>query len=729
MIFILFILLILLIVIIFIIIGKPREIDYKIDKYLDSFEKTDYDNGGRVKHDYLAWNFQEYTINIRYWVLYKWYKNPFNWKNTVSVKLDSIELPEGFDITLIDKNDNYRECPWDYEMPLINSNDFLVKIKQIDNHIDLTKPQLVKFDIKIIGVNFNARKTIYYNFLVGRDIGKGWVAFDPGTTATTIAFGNPINEMVLAKNKQGFTLTPSVLVFEKNDTNISFYGNEASERIRETSRYFGFRSIKKLLGYKDINKETGKTGKELAEKLVSDIYSDTKQSNFEIKNYKRAIVAIPNNYTAAKTKDMLSCVESLEQFDEIRTIYEPEAILFYYRSNKSALEREFECRNSNENEVVLVFDMGGATINATVAQISKQDGETYEVNILSKIGYGIGGDSIDYCILKSIFEFEKELNIQHLNIFDNEIRSGLSQENLNSVKEKLIFLSFRIKQEITKNLKKAELISANDLHIFLTEAADKQIYIDADSDFFRIFKRSSRFCLLRNKLFVNLIYNNICDAVNEVIKIAGNPKVDKIILAGRSTSFPNIEENIIGTFSYSPDLINLNKTGMAKTAVVEGAYWYGMNNNCIKLNNLKTSSNFGFVYTKSPDKQNIQFVNLISAGQNFKENEVVGIKSTHNTILYHKEFSFDGGRVNFYQVMGNDCETIIAQELKHKFSKIASIKLNQESKEIEMKVSENDDVLCSVRQVNEETDKLKHIVADQEIAEANEEHYTWILNM
>jgi hypothetical protein len=734
-------LLLIITVIVLIAARRPVAIGYDINKFLDSYEKIDYDKDGKVKQDYLVWNISEYTIKVNYYVYYKWEKNPFNWKNEVSIKLDNIQLPDGFVISLKKDNNDFHEYHSDYEMLLTDSNDFFVKVNQIDNYIDLTQPQFVKFNVNVIVQGTNIRKTIPYEFLVGEDLGDSWVAFDPGTTATTIAFGNDNTNIIIAKNREGSTLTPSVLVFDKKDTSKSFFGDKAESRIKSTAQYIGFRSIKKLLGFKDTNKETGKNGKDLAAQLVSDIYNDIKEANSGIEKAKRAVVAIPNNYTAAKIKDMLFCIENLKQFKEIRPIYEAEAVVFYYLSNKSYLEDKFDCKNRQSNETILVFDMGGATINVTVAQISKQDNDTYEVNILSKIGYGIGGDSIDYCILRSIFDYTSEIpELQKINIFDKKIRENLSIEDYNRIKENLIGLSLRIKLQIAKNEHEVELISANDLQIYFDEEAGiKNIHIDVEKDFYRIFKPKSRFFILRNNYFWDLIYRNVNDATWETLKIAGNPKIDKVILSGRSTLFPFIESNISGSFpnikvnisdefSYFPDIINLNKAGVAKTAVAEGACWYGVNNNCIKLNNLKISANFGFVKTKSPDKRDISFVSLIGAGQNFIENGQGKIKSTQKTIDFKDRFIFDGSKVNFYQVMSNDCETVIAENQKHKYGKIETVKLNQESEKIGMRVNENDDVNCSVRLINGNTEKTKGVVADQEIADANEEHYTWIVN-
>jgi hypothetical protein len=726
------ILFVLTIMILLIVIGKPVGIEYKTNGFLDSFEKTDYDRDGRIKQDYLAWNGTEHSIKINYRVFYKWEKNPLNRKNKISVKLENIKLPEDFQILLKRDNNDYYEYSYDRVLELVNETSFLIKISQIDNYIDLTQPQTIKFTINLIVLDTKVRERIKYEFLIGEDLGENRVAFDPGTTATTIAFGNDNHNISILKNKKGNRITPSVLVFDKANIENSFYGEDAESRIKTTGKYTGFRSIKKLLGYKDKNADVNKNGKELAAKLVQDIYKDIVQveanRDLGIERAKRAVVAIPNNYTATKIKDMLFCIESLKQFKEIRCVYEAEAVLFYYLSNKSDLNEKFDCNNTKENETILVVDMGGATINATVAQINKRNKDIYEVTVLSKTGYGIGGDSIDYCILKSIFDFSADITeLQKINIFDEPVRTKLSEQDYNRIKEDLIELSLKMKKKIIENQKKTELISANDLQIYLTEAVHENISIDIESDFYRIFKTNSKYCILRNNHFNSLIYNSVSDATKEVIKIAGNRKIDKIILSGRSSSFPKIETSIMNAFSYSADIIDLNKIGTAKTAVAEGACWYGVNNNCIKLNNLKTAANFGFVKTLSPDKTNIRFVDLINAGQDFTSREH-GNKSVEKTTDCRDRFSFDGNRVNFYQVMGSDAKNIIAGNEKHKFSKIATVRLQQESEKIGMKVNENDDVTCSVKLVSGSVIKERGVVADQEITDANEEHYTWMIN-
>ena len=71
---------------------------------------------------------------------------------------------------------------------------------------------------------------------------------------------------------------------------------------------------------------------------------------------------------------------------------------------------------------------------------------------------------------------------------------------------------------------------------------------------------------------------------------------------------------------------------------------------------------------------------------------------------------------------------ILSNNQKHKFSKIASIRIPNSTEAIQMVVKEDDDIECKVKLVTDRVLEEKGIVYDQEIADANEEHYTWIIN-
>jgi hypothetical protein len=163
-----------------------------------------------------------------------------------------------------------------------------------------------------------------------------------------------------------------------------------------------------------------------------------------------------------------------------------------------------------------------------------------------------------------------------------------------------------------------------------------------------------------------------------------------------------------------------------KTAVAKGACWYGTHINAVQLHNLKTTASFGFRRTLTANGTNIKFHSLIAMGQDFDAAND-GISYFQNVETITDTFNFDSNKVNFYQIMGKDADGILSQDQKHKYSKIATIRIDQPTAEIAMQVSENDEIDCHVRLQNNRILTEKGAVADQEIDEANVEHYTWIV--
>lgn len=416
---------------------------------------------------------------------------------------------------------------------------------------------------------------------------------------------------------------------------------------------------------------------------------------------------------------MVDCIANLNQFKEIRYVYEAEAVLFYYLSNYSLFS---EGEASSDSETILVFDMGGATINATIVTASKTlvNGRLkYEIDFLGKIGYGIGGDTIDYCITKFLLSCSNEISqLAGIDIFERKVE--------------LAELAYQIKKEIIANYYSGNnyLITYANLENFINKALDTNITIDPEtSEMYKYFvKESGKFKLFKYPLFINTIYNNIKDAVNEVVELSDNLHIDKVIFSGRSTSFPMVKETVEEQLNARENdtksiALSLEES---KIAVAKGACWYGINKNSVRLNNLKTNAAFGFKKTQSADKTDVKFYELVSMGCNFDTSND-GIDSFQGIEEHVDDFAFDGAKVNFYQIMGKNADKILSQEQKHKFSKIATIQIDLPTSKVAMRVNENDEVDCAVVLNTNRKLESKGVVADQEIDDANEEHYTWIV--
>lgn len=739
--------------------GKPKHLVFEINGYLDSYQVIDYKKVGKLLTPYKYWDNAFDNLPINGEVLYKGRNYPFNWNSVVKLRLSNAELPAGFDIFLKDSIASIREFSPGHDMPLkrpkTNKLDFFVCIRQNDINANLTEPKLAKFTIEatikdsVLFFKTDVFETLEYKFHLGPDLGDVWVGLDPGTSGSCAAVGSHGDNILLGKSKSSNrTIISSKVVFDKksdylNSNNVIseeiYKTGELAEALSgDTTRFISFQSIKKLLGFttaKDIHFQNGNslklTGNQLSELLVKGLYNYLSQSinvalpahkDYLDKNQRfnplRAVVAIPNNFTISKIQDMVDAVDGFDQFKEVRYVYEAEAVLFHYLSNFKKFNPD---ASVFDEETILIFDMGGATINATVVKADKinENGRIiYDIDFLSKIGYGIGGDTIDYCLIKFLLSFSEEyFELKSISI--TEQTAELSR------------LSFEIKKQIVENYHKGHdyLITASELQAFLRGSLNINIIIDEESKLYQYFIKNSRghFELFTTPLFLDWIYNNIKDAVKEVIELSDAP-INKVIFSGRSVFFPYVKETVMKQFELKkkyPAFIHLG-FDESKTAVAQGAAWYGINKNAVRLNNLKTNASFGIKRTLSADKTDVEFIELVEMGCAFDDSSddigfFTGTKKISDT------FSFDGSKVNYYQIMGKDADKILSQNQKHKLSKIAGIQLPLATTEVAIKVSEDDDIECAVRLVSEHVKKEKGVVSDQEIEDANDEHYTWIV--
>ncbi|MBW6490449.1 MAG: Hsp70 family protein [Lentimicrobium sp.] len=750
----------LLIIIYLAIIGKPIGIKITINGYLDSFESIDYKHYGKLHTPYKYWNLDFDAIVADGEVLYRFKNYIFNWKPTLNIEITDVEIPEGFDAFNKPKFDTVKEFSRGNVMQIQqkkgNIFKFIMCLRQNDINLVIADPRFIRMagsvkirETRLLGINNEISQPYEYSFHIGEDLGDVWVAFDPGTTGSCVAVGNHANNIVLADVSKtratGPKIMPSLLTFDDSASPSIFNGNVPDDLYKYGSlaytnwdiAKFKYQSIKKLLGFKDKKSITFKNnitislnGKELSALLVKGLYQELKSfalklNNPEItSNYKfdpkRAVIAIPNNFTISKIQDIVDCTSSLKQFKEIRYVYEAEAVLFYYLSNYSRFNKKDKIFNK---ENILVFDMGGATINTTIVSASKVDdknGPVYYIDFLGKIGYGIGGDTIDYCLIKFILSFKDDY-------------PALRTFNLLKNKEQLSKLVQEIKYEIVNNYKQDYdyLITYANLQKYINTHLKIDIFIEEDSKIYAYFKKNThkKFKLLSHPLFANIIFGNVKDAVNEVIELSGNVKVDKIIYSGRSTFFPGISEwveQVIKEKGSSPEIITL-EIEESKTAVAHGACWYGINKNSIVLNNLKTNASFGIKRTLSADISDVEFIELIQMGVPF-DSDNAEIDCVSGAMQLAENFAFDGGKVHYYQVMGKDANVILSKNQKHKYSKIASIRLPLATTALKMTVSENDEVECKVKLSSNQIIMEKGVVSDQDISDANEEHYTWIIN-
>ncbi len=774
--------------------GRPTDIRIIPNGYTDTFEQTDYDKKGKVVAPYKYWHEANDMLNCEATFTYKSPNYLFNWKPKLKLIVMGQGLPKGFDICLKADNDAIEQHYTNNPLVISHNgkgevNPFTLLISKTGPDYTPPEPEMLNITISawsskslLLGLfGCNLQQELNYSFYAGPDLGKVWVSFDPGTSGSCIAAGLNADDIILEHTKYGEELiTDSKVVIDLSEPGYSKqshnerlpakfykYGQDASAVFGNKKRA-SYQSIKKLLGFTD--KRTEKfdskddwdnefeiSGKKISSLLVQGIYTsfskylieaNTKQTRELLQQGQfkplRAVVAIPNNFTAAKIKEMLECIGYLGQFKEIRYIYEAEAVLFYYLRNYKILAKSNAIFSK---ESILVFDMGGATINASVFNgegIPKDNTTNYTIDTLAKLGYGIGGDTIDYCILQSIFLYAEDIPvINAIKIeFEKVInRKYVTKEEIDSRVKALQAMSMRIKLKIIANIDDngtVNLISVYDLESAIQAAANNMGYkvteidnIDPDSDFYKIFSKENTNAatyILNNSYFCSLIYDNITTIINDLLQLSSGTVIDTAILSGRSTLFPLIKKTVIDVLKKKgnkPNEVVLNLVE-AKTVVAKGACWYGVSKDAVTLTNIKTNASFGVKHRTGAEDESIEYIELVPALSKFNDNEagIRFLQKAHNTM---SDFSKDNQLVNFYQVMGSNPDTIIRENQLHKLSKIAAIAIDKTTKKTELRVNENDSVQCAVQLNNGKVLLSAGSVADQEITDANAEHYTWIV--
>jgi molecular chaperone DnaK len=242
--------------------------------------------------------------------------------------------------------------------------------------------------------------------------------------------------------------------------------------------------------------------------------------------------------------------------------------------------------NSNiEDEKILVFDFGGGTLDITVFNFSKQNQSHAEIEVLNTSGVKqLGGKDIDEIIIN---KFKSMIGTNYEDISnDDELKSY--QEKLNKIaSENKEMLSEEEETEIYEN--------------FSLNRTNKELEFILTVDEF-------------NKwIQTNNIVGKITDALDQALWDIGEDglepeDIDKIILAGGSSSIPIIKETISDYFGKPPvTQVNLAELVGRGAGIVAGTF----HDESLKYNIIrKVSKNVGI-------SQGNRFISILNKNTNY----------------------------------------------------------------------------------------------------------------
>lgn len=597
-----------------------------------------------------------------------------------------------------------------------------------------------------------------------------WIAFDPGTTGSCIAYGvasniYDINDLQIVDNENG-GIIPSVVHIP--DNSVVFTNNYKTEDLNENRDFYcgeradqetinKFQSIKKLLGYKsslEVEDDHGNKvyikGQDLAHLLVRGLYSKLEKEVINLDDRhrtirdmfvkggdfipQRAVVAIPNNYTLGRIQDMIDSIKRLDKFKEIHYLYESEAVLMTY------LRQEIRNNNILKNHIAIVFDMGGATINATAFKLSfefEQHKNIKKINVdtLAKIGYCVGGDDIDFAIIQFIYNIPSVKNII------GEEQQDKHQQNYKNI---LIQVARKIKIDWIQKYYEynTEDNCTTDINVFWNYLKSVEYQSELLFDLSEITNEDEEY--IRNESskqsYMNkYVFSQIRDAVGELMTslVVTTPDFTKekisLIMSGRSILYPNVKESVVkGLKKYSNNIelwIGFNDEHgrfddiKVKTAVAEGACWYAMYSSQFELKHNRVTSTFGYI---DQDHAKNVFVPIISRGTEFgSDGTICDDAIPMNSCLRN---------VRFVQMLGSDYQNILDNDIRHKMNRIEEIRSDEilsKIEKIEFEVDERDNYdytisVVGLSPINRSSRRNKEIgIIKSEIADEQSKSYVF----
>ena len=322
------------------------------------------------------------------------------------------------------------------------------------------------------------------------------IGIDLGTTNSCVAIMEGGKATVIA-NAEGERTTPSVVAYTKNGERLV---GTVAKRQAITNHDNTIQSIKREMG---TNYKATLNGKEYSPQEISAmILSKLKQDaeSYLGSTVTQAVITVPayfNDSQRQATKD----AGKIAGLEVLRIINEPTAAALAYGLDKG----------ENNNQKILVYDLGGGTFDVSILEIGDGVFEVLSTNGNTKLG----GDDFDNAIINLLIEEFKKA------------------EGIDLSKDKLAMQRLKEESEKAKiNLSATPQVSIN--IPFITADANGPKHLNYD--------------LTRAK-FNSLTENLVKETIDCTKKALADAKlsigeVNKIVLVGGSTRIPAVIEAV-----------------------------------------------------------------------------------------------------------------------------------------------------------------------------------------
>ena len=332
------------------------------------------------------------------------------------------------------------------------------------------------------------------------------IGIDLGTTNSCVATLEN-GEAVVIPNSEGARTTPSVVAFSKEGERLI---GITAKRQAVTNSDRTILSVKREMGTKWSKKldENKYTPQEISAFVLQKLKADAEA--YLGHTVSKAVITCPAYFTDAQRKATKDAGR-IAGLEVLRIINEPTAAALAYGIDKE------------EDQTILVYDLGGGTFDVSVLEIYTVDGQP-QIEVKATDGNNrLGGDDFDEIIIKWLIdEFKKSTGIDLSK--DNQAMSRLKE----AAEKAKIELSGTTQTQV--NLP------------FITMKDDQPEHLDLSLT-------RAKFDDLTSKLVESTMKPTI-----RALKEAGIDKkeIDKVILIGGSTRIPAVQNALEKTIGKKP---------------------------------------------------------------------------------------------------------------------------------------------------------------------------------
>jgi molecular chaperone DnaK (HSP70) len=389
----------------------------------------------------------------------------------------------------------------------------------------------------------------------------------------------------------------------------------------------------------------------------------------------KAVVAVPNNFTPAKIEQMKQACRCAG-ISHVEHIYEAEAVLlFYLWKQNSLLEKQDDSKLKESKlkeirragEYVLVVDFGGGSVNFTYARIRTvgANGDTAaktQVTVLQRIGFGFGGDHIDYLLSEILWD-----GIKHNPEYENCDPFGTSDANgqVRKTRKELVTAARGLKSTLIEYESQDKRDMVIPLTVFEVEWKPQQNQADEKQPP----KLTFRFIEQRLQTVKKTLEEGIDDLLKLCEKNADWGGLHTIIFSGRSSRFPGVRDAVREKLkeekpTETMSLVEIDLGLQAKTCVARGAAYYGLQKDLIELQRFVAFAHYGVRVQEKPQFNAVRFESVIAPGFRFQNGWCVGQKKNIH-VPYQNTLAL-------YQVMAAEPAKVI-QDPKLYFARLSKL--------------------------------------------------------